>query len=296
MTDSPHIVQLDEQNFMQVVVEGSDHHPVLVDFWADWCEPCKMLMPLLEKLAVEYDGAFVLAKLDTEAHPGIAQQLGIRSLPTVKLFSGRQLVDEFTGALPETEIRRFLETHVGPPGAADDARDAATDGVVAQAMALFEQGQVIEARALLSAAQAEDPENAEVLLALGQVSVAAGELETAESCLAALPETTREGVQGRRLAATVALARESEPGESVQSLRTAHEADPADSATRYRLAIASALTGDVQGGMDHLLHLVQHDPGHADGAPREKLLALFDVLGDDPLVGQYRRRLFALLH
>ena len=295
MTDSPHIVALDEQNFMAVVVEGSVERPVLLDFWADWCEPCKTLMPILEKLAIEYDGAFVLAKLDTEAHPGIAQQVGIRSLPTVMLFSGGQPIGQFTGAQPETEVRRFLETHVGLPGAAPGEAQAEA-GTVAEAMALFEQGQSEEARALLGAAQAEEPENAEVLLALGQVTVATGELETAESCLQALPEAVRDGTQGRRLAATLALARESEPGESVQSLQAAHEANPDDSAVRYRLAVATALAGDVPGAMDHLLHLVRTDPEHDDGAPRRKLLSLFDVLGDDPLVGQYRRRLFALLH
>ena len=139
MTDSPHIVQLDEQNFMEVVVDGSQTTPVLVDFWADWCEPCKALMPILEKLAVEYAGAFVLAKLDTERFPGIAQQAGIRSLPTVMLFSGGRPVDQFMGAQPETEIRRFLETHVGPP-AGDGGAEEPGDTVLAQAMALFEQG------------------------------------------------------------------------------------------------------------------------------------------------------------
>ena len=295
MTDSPHIVQLDEQNFMDVVVDGSAAAPVLVDFWADWCEPCKTLMPLLEKLAVEYDGAFVLAKLDTERFPGIAQQAGIRSLPTVMLFSGGRPVDQFTGAQPETEIRRFLESHIGP-APTDGAGEAPEESVPEQAMALLEQGHAEEAKAMLSAAQADDPENAEILLALGQVSVATGELETAESCLKALPEAVRDEARGRRLAASVALARESDPDDDLATLRSAHEANPADSDTRYRLAVATALAGDVQGGMDHLLHLVRTDPGHADGAPREKLLSLFDLLGDDPLVGKYRRKLFALLH
>ena len=293
MTDSPHIVQLDEQNFMEVVVDGSQTTPVLVDFWADWCEPCKALMPILEKLAVEYDGAFVLAKLDTERFPGIAQQAGIRSLPTVMLFSGGRPVDQFMGAQPETEIRRFLETHVGPPAGVGEEPG---DTVLARAMALFEQGDAEAAQAMLRAAQAEEPENAEILLALGEVSVAAGDLETAESCLKALPEATREGVRGRRLAASVSLARESGSGESLATLQSAHAADPADSGTRYRLAVATALAGDVQGGMDHLLHLVRTDPEHDGGAPREKLLALFDLLGDDPLAGRYRRKLFALLH
>ena len=296
MTDSPYIVQLDEENFMQVVVEGSDNQPVLVDFWADWCGPCKSLMPILEKLAVEYNGAFILAKLDTEAHPNIAQQLGIRSLPTVKLFKDRQLVDEFMGALPESEVRTFLDKHVTPVDAAADTDADAGDQRVMTAMALFDQGQVDEARALLQAAQADNPEDTEVLLALGQICVSTGDLDTAESCLKALSEEAREGKQGRRLAGIVEMARENDSTESVQNLRATLEKDPGSSETRYQLAIAESLAGNVQSAMDHLLKLVQTDPDYNDGAPRTKLLALFNVLGDDPLAGQYRRKLFALLH
>jgi len=296
MTESPHIVQLDEQNFMQVVVEGSDNVPVLVDFWADWCGPCKALSPVLEKLAVEYDGAFVLAMLDTEAHPGIAQQLGIRSLPTVMLFRDRQMVDQFNGALPEAQLRQFLETHVGAPAPAEEEAPVAEASAVDVAMALHEAGRSDEALAMLRQAQADEPENADVLLALGQVCIADGDLETAESCVKALPEAERDSTRGRRLAGLLALARQSPEGEDVASLEAAIAADADDHASRYRLAIATALNGDVQAGMDHLLTLVQRAPDLDDGAPRKTLLQLFDVLGEDPLAGQYRRKLFGLLN
>lgn len=297
MTDSPYIVQLNEENFMQVVVEGSDTTPVLVDFWAEWCGPCKSLMPILEKLAIEYNGAFVLAKLDTEAYPNIAQQLGIRSLPTVKLFKDRQLVNEFMGALPEAEVRTFLETNVGPAlEANDDAEGEPKDNRVLVAMNLYEQGQSDAAKQMLQQAQAEDPQNTEILLALGQVCVSTGDVETAESCLKALPEEDRNGAQALRLSGILEIARESNTEVSAHVLQSQLDSDPANSDIRYKLAIAQALEGNVQSAMDHLLKLVQSDPQYNDEAPRAKLLAMFNVLGDDPLVGQYRRKLFALLH
>jgi len=292
MADSPFIVQLDEQNFMQVVVEGSDTTPVLVDFWADWCAPCKSLMPILEKLAIEFNGAFILAKLDTEAHPGIAQQLEIRSLPTVKLFKNRQLVNEFMGALPESEVRSFIETNVGPAlSENEDAAEGPSDNRVLQAMNLYEQGQVEAATQMLKAAQAEDPQNAEILLALGQISVSTGDVEVAESCLKALSEEDRKGAQALRLEGILEIARESDTQADPKVLQAQLNEDPGNSETRYNLAIAEALAGNVQVAMDHLLELVKTDPGYNEGAPRTKLLAMFNVLGDDPLVGQYRRKL-----
>lgn len=297
MADSPFIVHLDEQNFMQVVVEGSDNTPVLVDFWAEWCGPCKTLMPILEKLAIEYNGAFILAKLDTEANPNVAQQLGIRSLPTVKLFKDRALVNEFMGALPESEVRAFLDANVGPALVDEpEEEEPAGDNRVHTAMNLFEQGDAEGAKAILKEAQAEDPENVETLLALGQVCVSTGDVETAESCLKALPEDDRKGAQALRLAGILEIAKDSDTTVSAQALQAELDKDPASSEARYNVAIAQSLGGDIQGAMDHLLKLVQTDPEYKEGAPRAKLLALFNVLGDDPLVGQYRRKLFALLH
>ncbi len=293
MTDSEHIIVLDETNFVEVVVEGSAHRPVLVDFWADWCGPCKTLMPILEKLAIEYDGAFTLAKLDTEAHPGIAQQLGIRSLPTVKLFKDKQLVDEFMGALPESDVRKFLDTHVE----ALEPAEPAGDNRVEAAMALFEQGDADQAIAILKAVQAEDPTNTEALLSLGQISISTGEFETADSCLGVLSEEARNSTAGRRFAAMLNLARQesSEPVD-VDALQQALQADDNNSEARFKLAMHTALSGDVQGALDQLLVLLQKDRGYNDGAAQKNMLALFDVLGDDPLAGQYRRKMFGMLN
>lgn len=293
MADSPYIIPLDESNFVQVVVEGSANVPVLVDFWADWCGPCKTLMPILEKLAIEYDGRFILAKLDTEQHQGIAQQLGIRSLPTIKLFKDGQLVDEFMGALPEVEVRSFIDKHVE---AGEPAEQEAVNSSVEQAMQLFESGNMEGAREILQKAQAEDPSNGEILLALGQVCIASGDLETAKSCVSALPDEEKDSVAGKRLAGMLELASENESDHDAGHWAAELEKDDNNSEARYQCAIQSAMTGEVETAMDQLLVLLQKDPEYNEGAARKKLLNLFDVLGDDPLAGQYRRKMFALLH
>ena len=162
MADSPYIFDIDEANYEQIVLQGSHQVPVLVDFWASWCQPCQLLMPLLAKLVEEYQGRFILAKINTEEQQAIAGQFGIRSIPTVKLFRDGQPVDEFAGALPESEIRAFLDRHL----------PRASDGSVAQAEERLHAGDTEGALALLSQAREEDPGNPRLLVAMAQIQAA----------------------------------------------------------------------------------------------------------------------------
>ena len=298
MSDSPYVVHLDESNLIDVVVEGSTKQPVLVDFWADWCAPCKQLMPVLEKLADEYQGAFILAKLDADANQEIVQQVGVRGFPTCRLFVNKQAIDEFTGALPESEVRKFLDQYIsaGAPSDAPADEEPAVATPIQQAMAMAEQGDSEGAKAILKQAQAEDPTNAEILVMLGQLSVADNDLDTARDCLKAMSDEAKEEPAAKRLAGTVAIANAADMNHSLDQLSASVSADESNSEARYQLAIHTALKGDLQSGMDHLLEVVKREPDFQDGAARKQLIALFDVLGSDPLAGQYRRKMFALLH
>ena len=156
MADSPFIYEIDETNYEQIVIQGSHQVPVLVDFWASWCQPCQMLMPVLAKMADEFQGRFILAKINTEEQQALAGQFGIRSIPTVKLFLQGAEIDEFAGALPETEIRAFLDRHL----------PRESDGAVAAAEQLCAAGDVQGALDALAPAQATDPDNPRVLTVL----------------------------------------------------------------------------------------------------------------------------------
>ena len=286
MADSPYIFEIDENNYQQVVLQGSHQVPVLVDFWASWCQPCKMLMPLLAKLVDEYQGRFILAKINTEEQQAIAAQFGIRSIPTVKLFRDGQPVDEFAGALPESEVRAFLDRHL----------PRASDGIVVQAEERSQAGDTEGALALLSQARIEDPHNPRLLTATAQIQATEGEFAAADQTLSELPAEEQDKPEVRQLRAQLFFGQIATSADTPEATTRRVAEAPDDTESRYRLAAQQVMANDMGNAVENLLLIVQKDRKFGDDAGRIALLKLFDMLGDDPAINRYRARMFNLLH
>lgn len=283
--DAQLIVDIDMQNFQQVVLEGSMHTPVLLDCWASWCEPCKNLTPILEKLAREYRGAFILAKLDIEANPQIAAQLGIRSVPDVKLIHQGQLYDQFQGALPESKIREWLSQYIEAPAPAEDALDE----LAAQALA---EGDIATARALYHQLIEAEPEQFEHRIGYAEVLAAEGETVQAAELLDTLPVELRDSARAKGLQARLGFAAEAPSQEEIAQL-----AERDDSEARFKRAFRAIADGRYEEGLEGLLALMKSDRQYGEDAARKTLLRVFEALGGDhPLTVGYRRKLFALLY
>jgi len=286
MSDSPYIQEVTAENFEQVVIHGSMERPVLVDFWASWCQPCQMLMPVLAKLAEEYQGRFILAKVNTEEQQAVAAQFGIRSIPDVRLFHGGREVDGFTGALPESAIREFLDKHI----------PRESDSTVEQAMQALAAGDTASAITALEAAAAADPDNPRIPVALAQTHMTAGDWEAAKAALDRLPASEQDQPEVARLLGQLHFASEAPPAQDLPELEARLAADENDSEARYRLAMGLVLQQRFEQAIEHLLTLMRKDRQYGDDAARKALLRLFDMLGDDPLAQDGRRRLFNLMH
>ena len=284
MSESPYSHEVTAENFEKIVIQGSRQAPVLVDFWAEWGQPCKMLMPVLETLADDYRGKFILAKINTEEQQGLAAQFAIRSIPTVKLFKDGQPVDEFMGALPEAELRKFLDRHI----------PRESDNLVAQARLLLQQGETAAAQDILTRARAEDPDNPQVGPMLIELHAQLGDIDSAEAEIEALPLDQREKPEITALRARLQFARIAAQTPTAEA--RAGEPD-LSSETSYRLAAHKVLQEDYETALQMLLELMKKDRQYGDDAARKAMLSLFEMLGTEhPLVGQYRNKLFNLLH
>lgn len=281
MTDSPHIVDVTRENYAELM-EASFKVPVLIDFWASWCQPCQVLMPILAGLAEEYGGKFILGKLNTEEQQEIAAQFAIRSIPTIKLFRDSQPVDGFMGAMPEGEIRSFLDRYV--------SRESDTQ--VADARDLIDDGRADEAIAVLTAVSEADPDNARVPLALAEAYAAAGDVAAAEATLDSLPMDQQSNPQVAALRSHLFFDARMVGAPETPELEARLEKDPADAEALLQLAFRKVTERSYEAGMELLLDLMRIDRDTG----REALLKLFELLGDDPLVGQYRRRMASLLN
>jgi putative thioredoxin len=285
MADSPFIVDVTRENYAEFM-QASFQVPVLLDFWASWCQPCHALMPVLAKLADEYEGKFLLGKLNTEDEQEIAGQFGIRSIPTVKLVRAGQPVDEFMGALPEQAVRQFLDKHL----------PRESDSQFAQAIELLHAGNVNGAISLLAEAHAADPDNLRVTLALAEVQAVSGDTDAAGKTLDELPAEERDKPEATALRSRLFFADEVADAPDVNELEAKLGSDPNDLESLHLLALRKVVDRDYEAAMELLLQLMQKDRGFRNDAGRESLIKVFELLGDDPLVGQYRRRMANLLH
>ena len=285
MADSPYIIDVTRENYAQVM-EASFEVPVLIDFWAGWCQPCLALMPVLAKLADEYQGKFLLGKLNTEEQQEIAAQFGIRSIPNVKLFRDGQPVDEFMGALPQRAVREFLDRHV--------ARES--DATVQQARDKLAAGDADAALAMLAQAREADPDNPRVALALAGAQAAAGDVAAAEATLDGLPANEQATPEVAALRSHLYFEGRVAGAPAAAELETRLAADADDHEARFQLALRKVVEQDYDTAMELLLELMRKDRGFGDDAGRSTLLKVFELLGDDVRVGQYRRRMASLLH
>lgn len=287
--DTPYIFDTTTADFDQSVIESSFHKPVLVDFWAEWCAPCKALMPMLQQIAESYQGELLLAKVNCDAEPDIVARFGIRSLPTVVLFKDGQPVDGFAGAQPESAVRALLEPHVQmpPPVAADPFE---------QAQALFSEGRFADAEAALKALLSEDNSNAKALILYARCLAERGELSEAQTVLDSVQGDEHKAALAGAKAQLKFLAQAADLPD-VADLKTRLAQNPLDDEAVYQLAVQQLARQQYDAALDGLLKLFIRNRSYSEGLPHKTLLQVFDLLGNDhPLVTTYRRKLFAALY
>ncbi|MCC8998545.1 MAG: thioredoxin [Candidatus Contendobacter sp.] len=287
MTDSPYVFEVNQHNFASVVVENSQRAPVLVDFWADWCQPCKTLTPLLTKLAQEYRGGIILAKVNADAEQALAAHFQVRSLPTVMVVWQGQIVEQLVGAQPEAAYRAVIDQLRAKPG----------DLILEQVETLWRQGRQKQAVELLGEALKQEPDSVELKVALAEKLLQLDRGEKARALLQSLPAEDQVRQPASGLLARLQFADLAQGAPDLAQLEIQVRAAPDDYAARRQLAARYVLAGHYEAALEQFMDILRRNPQFEDGAGRKGLIAIFEMLGnEDPLVITYRRRMFSLLH
>ena len=281
-------VDVDKAAFQQTVIEGSRERPVIVDFWAPWCGPCRALGPILEKLAAEYDGRFVLAKVNSDENPELSARYGVRGIPNVKAFVDGEIVDEFSGALPESGVRQFLDRVV--PSPADELRDEAAAAYAAtrDADAALE---------ILARAEALAPADDELRVDRAAILADAGRVEDARAALAGLKPLTQMSERVSTIKAKLDLAEGAAGAGGEDELAQRVATNPDDLDARLQLAHALAGRRAWREALEQALEIVRRDRGFGDDAGRKTMLRIFEQIPDErELISEFRRALARALN
>ena len=284
---SVNVSDVSAAEFNAEVVEASKQVPVLVDFWAPWCGPCRALGPILEKLALEYDGKFKLAKVNSDHNLTLSTEYGVRGIPAVKAFVGGAVVDEFTGALPESSVRRFIERLLPAP----------SEALRRKAEAMRETGHVAAAIALLQEAIQADPASDAVRLDLAELLLEQGDVAAAKPLIATLTPGIELESQLKRLRTRMALLEASLTSAEELELQRKIAKTPDDLQARLALAHSYAARNEYPLALSELLEIVRRDRNFEQGLAKRLMVEIFDLAqGQQDLVGHYRRELSSVLY
>ena len=294
------IIDGTEATFAQDVIEASMQQPVIVDFWAEWCGPCKTLGPVIEKVVTVAAGAVKLVKIDTESNQQLAMQMRIQSIPTVYAFYQGQPVDGFMGALPESQVQAFVDKLIAAAGGAaggDGASaESSAEDVLERADAALAAGQNEQARDLYRAVLEQDQTNVKAYTGFARAMLAEGRLAEVQSLMEQVPEELLAQPEIISLAGMIGLAEQASALPDTATLQAAVDANADDHGARHTLAQALLGRGQPETGADHLLEIMRRDREWNDDGARQALLALFGAMGQSaPLTVAYRKKLSALL-
>ena len=285
MSTSPYVIDVTEATFEAAILKRSMEVPVVIDFWATWCGPCRTLGPILEELAAEYAGRFILAKVDTDANPNLSRAFQIRSIPTVMAMVDGKVVQHFAGALPRTEITRWLDSFLPAPQVNPEE----------QARALTAEGRYAEAAAAWRTMLAAQPDAWTAVAGLARATAALGDIDAAQQLVDRIPELERDALKGDIAPILFHLrAREVEPADVLQARL---DEDPKDVEALYGLAIRAAAAGDWPRALELLLNIVRYDREFKDDVGRTTMIEIFEVIGiQSDLATTWRKRLGATMY